>query len=312
MPVLFLDGSNDNTPMSQTSPTPPITIINLILFLFFVHFWISLVLLFGHFLSLYPTLFPFLFTSSCLFFANSFSNPLFLSFISSVENGISPNIHFASLSFLFCFRHPPSFPTFFLLSYTPCYFLTPYSLFLGIPQSSLIPSYPFVSLSHILFFSAVTPTFSFSFFLFSPLSLLLPFFFPSCRSSSHRLNLNIRLGFISMTFMVAKPFILVWPPPPLTASLKMSPFAHTHKRSAATYLQSHLISNLASDFLTFWSAFFIHQFLVGLTSSLSSHPFSFSPFKQSFNPLLNMCLSLLSFFSLFSFFFFSQQALRFH
>lgn len=76
MPMLFLDGSNDNTPMSQTSPTPPITIINLTLFLFRVsefRLFSCLVI----FLCLYSALFPFLFSSSCLFFANSFLIPSF-------------------------------------------------------------------------------------------------------------------------------------------------------------------------------------------------------------------------------------------
>lgn len=97
------------------------------------------VLLFGHFfLCLYPSLFPYhqLIPLLC----QLFSNPLFLSFISSVENGISPNIHFALLPFHFCFLYSYLYPPFL----SPLV-LSTYSLFLVIPHSSLIPSHPFVS-----------------------------------------------------------------------------------------------------------------------------------------------------------------------
>lgn len=102
-----------------------------------------------HFFSPYHQLIPLL--------CPLFSNPLFLSFISSVENGISTNIHSASLSFLFCFCQPPppslslplSFsPTpgppvlllFLLLTFLPSSFLTP-PLSLRTPLSHFLTAF---------------------------------------------------------------------------------------------------------------------------------------------------------------------------
>lgn len=240
--MLFLDGSNDNS--SSCHKHPPhgwLAESNSPLSLFFLRFRSTPLHFFPASHQLISPLCPLL------------SNSLFLSFISSVENGISafslPCSHFSS-----SLCHTPSLSPFFSIPFSyACAFTFPlfspchsshFFLSLCTPVSHFSPPFltAFFSFSYKKFkqlgecvshFFSVTPlpsSFVLFFFLciLSLLSLFHSFFLLSCLSSPHKLNLNIRLGFISMTFMAAKPFI------PFSFLSSLSLFSSLNTRSKTT------------------------------------------------------------------------------
>lgn len=259
-------------------------------------------------------------------FCPLFSNSL-LSFISSVENGISCTIHSAvrSVSLLPPQPAPPSplfpFNTFILLSIplNVCFYYSSHLYFLPVipsmlfrlTSSSRLRAPP--SLLNVLFFPPrVAPSiFSRSSF-FSSLALSSFFFFfcsfPSCRCSPQSLNLNIRLGFISMTFMAAKPFIPDCLHPPLLLSLAVFPFARAKKstlhgdkvmgsptptHTRASFPISPVIFGPSE--LSFLFVFFHHQ-VFHFTRHLSSHSLPFSVFQSlRLQIILSDCQSFLLF-----------------
>lgn len=136
-------------------------------------------------------------------------------------------------------------------------------------------------------------------------SLPLPFP-PSCHCSPQKLNLNIRLGFISMTFMTAKPFIPISYHPPLFLAIAARPRPQSQKPhltqwqssgqpiAFSTHPCAHtrtcMIFNLCSDFQTVWSAFFFITSLFSLF--LPFHSVPLLPFHPPLSRSLSSLLSL--------------------